>query len=163
MKKILFAVLMVLVVVMGCTSTPPVSDQNESNSTTIVADDDNTPSPQPPTDIPVDQNDSNGPSVQTPGPTNPPVDDPTPSDPPVAGMTATELSTHNNANDCWVAYHGTVYDLTEWLTKHPGGSFAISPYCGTSQEFAEAFNRQHGTSKEKKLPMVGTEKGPYAG
>ncbi|XP_044020680.1 cytochrome b5-like [Aphidius gifuensis] len=32
-----------------------------------------------------------------------------------------EVSTHNNENDCWMIMHGGVYDLTKFLTEHPGG------------------------------------------
>ncbi len=63
-----------------------------------------------------------------------------------SGITLEELSKHNSKIDCWVIYQNKVYDLTLWLTKHPGGVDAILPYCGT-QEFEDAFKEQHGNSK----------------
>ncbi|MBS3066340.1 cytochrome b5 domain-containing protein [Candidatus Pacearchaeota archaeon] len=63
-----------------------------------------------------------------------------------SSLTLEELSKHNSEADCWVVYQNKVYDLTSWLTKHPGGVNAILPYCGT-QEFEAAFKRQHGNSK----------------
>lgn len=66
-----------------------------------------------------------------------------------------ELATHNSADDCWIAYQGSVFDVTDWLTKHPGGSAAIAQYCGTSEEFEQALNRQHGEKQQNMLPEVG--------
>ena len=65
------------------------------------------------------------------------------------------LAAHNTAADCWIAYQGSVYDVTDWLTKHPGGSAAIAQYCGTSEEFEQALNRQHGAKQQNMLPEVG--------
>ena len=63
-----------------------------------------------------------------------------------SGITLEELTKHNSETDCWIIYQNKVYDLTLWLTKHPGGVNTILPYCGT-QEFETAFKRQHGNSK----------------
>jgi len=70
-----------------------------------------------------------------------------------------ELTKHNSDTDCWISYWGKVYDVTSWLPKHPGGAKAITPYCGTSSEFENAFTGQHGTSKVELLDQVGTYKG----
>lgn len=75
------------------------------------------------------------------------------------GVTATELSVHNSKNDCWIAYKGKVYDITEFLPVHPGSSRAIEPYCGTNGEFESAFTDQHGTSKAGMLENRGVFKG----
>jgi cytochrome b involved in lipid metabolism len=74
-------------------------------------------------------------------------------------LTAQDLSAHNAASDCWVSYQGTVYDLTGFLSRHPGGSETIAPYCGTSSEFEAAFGQKHGTTKAAMLKTVGTVKG----
>lgn len=66
-----------------------------------------------------------------------------------------ELAAHNSADDCWIAYEGSVFDVTDWLTKHPGGSAAIAQYCGTSEAFEQALNRQHGERQQNMLPEVG--------
>ncbi len=58
-----------------------------------------------------------------------------------------ELSTHNNKDDCWVAYEGKVYDVTSFLGLHPGGPDAIIKYCGTASEFQTGFTKKHGTEK----------------
>ena len=37
-------------------------------------------------------------------------------------FTQEEVSKHDTFNDCWVIYNGFVYDITEFLGKHPGGA-----------------------------------------
>jgi hypothetical protein len=70
-----------------------------------------------------------------------------------------ELAKHGTQSDCWIGYKGTVYDITNWLPRHPGSAGAIAPFCGTADEFAAAFNRQHGTSREGKLQKEGVNEG----
>jgi cytochrome b involved in lipid metabolism len=70
-----------------------------------------------------------------------------------------ELKKHNSKEDCWVAYKGEVYDLTLFLPLHPGSAGAISPYCGSSSQFENAFTNQHGTSKVNVLLENGIFKG----
>lgn len=65
------------------------------------------------------------------------------------------LSKHNSMNDCWVAYNGKVYDISSFLPVHPGSAGAIAPYCGTSDEFTQAFTAQHGKSQVSRLMRVG--------
>jgi cytochrome b involved in lipid metabolism len=74
---------------------------------------------------------------------------------PYKGVTNEELKTHNDKNSCWVAYQGIVYDVTDWLKIHPGGMSSIETYCGTSDEFTQAFNNKHGTSKDNVLKAKG--------
>lgn len=76
-----------------------------------------------------------------------------------AGITRAELAKHKTQADCWIGYKGTVYDITTWLPRHPGSAAAIAPYCGTAEEFAAAFNRQHGSGKDARLKREGVEKG----
>lgn len=71
------------------------------------------------------------------------------------------LAKHNKESDCWVAYKGEVYDVTEFLPKHPGSAKAISPYCGTAKEFEEAFLKKHGTTKAAFLMKVATFIGDF--
>jgi len=74
-------------------------------------------------------------------------------------ITLDELSAHDSKNDCWIAYDGKVYDITTWLPIHPGTSAAIEPYCGTSEEFTQAFEGKHGKSKVSLLKQRGTLEG----
>jgi predicted heme/steroid binding protein len=36
-------------------------------------------------------------------------------------LTWSEVAKHNNINDCWLVVDGYVYDVTEWVSHHPGG------------------------------------------
>lgn len=74
-------------------------------------------------------------------------------------ITREVLEGHATADDCWVAYKDVVYDITDWLPLHPGTAAAITPYCGTAEEFAAAFNEQHGTMQEKRLEKEGEPQG----
>src|SRR3989338_3959440 len=75
------------------------------------------------------------------------------------GVSSVQLGT--SGNDCWVGYDGKVYDVTSFLSVHPGSAEAIIPHCGTSSEFTNAFVRQHGTSKVSKLMKVGVLIGDF--
>lgn len=57
-------------------------------------------------------------------------------------LTMAEVATHNTASSCWAVVSGTVYDLTEWIGRHPGGPDKIKGLCGT--DASRAFADQHG-------------------
>lgn len=44
-------------------------------------------------------------------------------------FTIDEVSEHNSKDDCWLVVHGNVYDVTEFISNHPGGD-AILQGCG---------------------------------
>mmetsp|Transcript_45253 Transcript_45253/g.96678 ORF Transcript_45253/g.96678 Transcript_45253/m.96678 type:complete len:128 (-) Transcript_45253:175-558(-) len=48
-----------------------------------------------------------------------------------------ELKEHSTGKDCWIAVHGLVYDVTEFLSRHPGGGEVIVELAG--QDSTEAF------------------------
>ena len=39
-------------------------------------------------------------------------------------FTRQEVAAHNTAQDCWIVVDNGVYDVTQWLDKHPGFSIA---------------------------------------
>ena len=80
----------------------------------------------------------------------------------VSKVTLSQLGQHNNEGDCWVGYESKAYDLTSWLPRHPGTAGAILPYCGTSEEFQNAFRQKHGTSKASLFMRVSIYKGDLA-
>ncbi|KAE9410961.1 hypothetical protein BT96DRAFT_952800 [Gymnopus androsaceus JB14] len=41
-----------------------------------------------------------------------------------------EVAKHKDASSCWVIIHRCVYDVTEFLSEHPGGSSIILKYAG---------------------------------
>ncbi|KII95635.1 hypothetical protein PLICRDRAFT_34557 [Plicaturopsis crispa FD-325 SS-3] len=40
------------------------------------------------------------------------------------------VAEHNSRESCWIIVHGNVYDVTEFLDDHPGGSKIILKYAG---------------------------------
>ena len=68
-------------------------------------------------------------------------------------LTKQTVAQHNQANDCWVIIEKSVYDVTEFLSVHPGGAEAITPYCGTDASKAFANRGEKGphpdTAREK--------------
>ena len=87
-------------------------------------------------------------------------DETTPADSP-SGIASDELAMHNSKDDCWVVYEDKVYDVTSWLSRHPGGISAIARYCG-SDAFETAFLNKHGTSKIGKFMDVAELKGEFS-
>jgi uncharacterized lipoprotein NlpE involved in copper resistance len=79
-------------------------------------------------------------ATPTPTPTPTRVVTPTPT-PTVAGYTMAQVRANNTARSCWTVIDGVVYDLTRWISNHPGGSGAILFLCGT--DGTNAFNAQH--------------------
>ncbi len=65
-----------------------------------------------------------------------------------AGFTMVEVATHNNEASCYVVVGTGVYDVTEWIAKHPGGPEAIKGLCGV--DGTETFTKQHGTFQKAK-------------
>lgn len=60
---------------------------------------------------------------------------------PQQSHTMQEISEANNNSKCWVVIHGYVYDLTNWINKHPGGPNKILQICGT--DATTVFDNQH--------------------
>lgn len=52
--------------------------------------------------------------------------------------TPADVATHNTAANCWVIINNNVYNLTNFIPLHPGGSAAIVAVCG--QDGTVAFN-----------------------
>lgn len=51
--------------------------------------------------------------------------------------TMAEVATANSAENCLSVINSKVYNLTEWIKKHPGGQKAILGICG--KDGTEAF------------------------
>lgn len=59
-----------------------------------------------------------------------------------ATYTMADVAAHDSAASCYAAVGGSVYDLTSWISRHPGGERAILSLCGT--DGTAAFTAQHG-------------------
>ena len=80
--------------------------------------------------------------VATPTPKATPTPTPSPT-PTVAKTTYTMADVRANATPakCWSAIDGYVYDLTRWISSHPGGASPIRFLCGI--DGTNAFKAQH--------------------
>ncbi|ESK91906.1 mitochondrial cytochrome [Moniliophthora roreri MCA 2997] len=56
-------------------------------------------------------------------------------------LASSAIAEHNNRNDCWIIVHGRVYDVTDFLDEHPGGSKIILKYAGA--DATEAYEPIH--------------------
>jgi cytochrome b involved in lipid metabolism len=60
--------------------------------------------------------------------------------------TMQDVSQHNSKDSCWAVVRGEVFDLTQWISRHPGGPEKILNICG--KDGTKAFVNKHG-SQEK--------------
>jgi cytochrome b involved in lipid metabolism len=69
-------------------------------------------------------------------------------------ISAAELAKHGRPDNCWMAIHGSVYDLTAYLPDHPSRPEVIEPWCG--KDATEAYNtktkgRPHSKAADEML------------
>ena len=77
-------------------------------------------------------------------PTPTPSSTPTPSPTPTvvkSGYTMADVRANATPAKCWSAIDGNVYDLTRWISSHPGGPSPIRFLCGI--DGTNAFKAQH--------------------
>lgn len=55
---------------------------------------------------------------------------PTATGPPAKFFSLSEVAAHNTEKDCWVIVHDLVYDVSEYLLKHPGGYDLLWKHAG---------------------------------
>ncbi len=87
------------------------------------------------------------PDQPTAAPTQPPVDAPV-----ASGYSMTQVATHATPDSCWAAVGGSVYDLTTWISRHPGGKRPIEGMCGT--DATARFESKHGKSAPAKAALA---------
>lgn len=98
------------------------------------------PASAPGTEVVPENNIENGEEANVPEPTtNEPEPTPASND-----ITMAQVATHSSANDCWTVISGSVYNLTDWISQHPGGQQAILQLCG--KDGTAQFTGQHGGS-----------------
>ena len=56
---------------------------------------------------------------------------------------------------------GNVYDLTQWISRHPGGPDKIIPLCGT--DATSAFHNQHDDQARPNNQLATFKVGTLAG
>ena len=79
----------------------------------------------------------------------------------VNGYTLAQVSARNSAAGCWVVIDGGVYDLTQWIRSHPGGSGAILNLCG--KDGTASFSSQHGGQARPSSTLDGYYLAPLVG
>jgi len=79
----------------------------------------------------------------------------------VASFTLADVTKHNSGTDCWSIVNGTVYDLTSWIAKHPGGADAIKAMCGI--DGTAMYSGKHGSSTSALGVLDGMKVGAFAG
>jgi cytochrome b involved in lipid metabolism len=56
-------------------------------------------------------------------------------------LTVAEVKKHDSATSCWSIVYEKVFDLTKWISKHPGGAEKIRAICG--KDGTSSFEKQH--------------------
>jgi cytochrome b involved in lipid metabolism len=67
-----------------------------------------------------------------------------------------ELKLHNKKDDLWVAVNGYVYDVTNFLSKHPGTEKPLLYFAGI--DASDGFNKKHPNvdiSEVKEVVLIG--------
>lgn len=89
------------------------------------------------------------------------------SDAPAAGQAASvegtaslvdEVAAHSSPEDCWAIVGDGVYDLTAWISRHPGGGPVIEAMCGT--DATAAFEGEHAGQREPEEELAAFRIGP---
>lgn len=80
--------------------------------------------------------------------------------PAASGYTMAQVATHNSAASCWAVVDGKVYNLTSWISNHPGGQQAILSLCG--KDGTAAFQDQHGGDSKPTAQLAKFLLGPLA-
>ena len=73
----------------------------------------------------------------------------------VTRVTMAEVQKRSTREDCWSVVDGTVYDLTSFIQRHPGGADDIAKMCG--KDASENFLGQHEGQGEPEM-WLGTLK-----
>lgn len=60
---------------------------------------------------------------------------------PLRKVTVSELAQHKSQFDCWTAYNGKVYNITNYLHYHPGGIPKLM--AGAGKDCTKEFNKFH--------------------
>lgn len=78
---------------------------------------------------------------------------PTPSTQGPKTYTLSDVSKHADKTNCWTTVSGSVYDVTAWISQHPGGAEAIISLCG--RDGTAAFTEQHGGERRPANELAG--------
>jgi cytochrome b involved in lipid metabolism len=71
--------------------------------------------------------------------------------PSVKMYTLADVQANNTEQSCYTAINGSVYNLTEWINKHPGGKMAIMFICG--KDGTRGFMGKHAQNESAKAAL----------
>ena len=66
--------------------------------------------------------------------------------------TMAEVQAQAAAGKCWTVINAKVYDLSSWISKHPGGSAAIQSLCGING--TAKFTAMHGGATKQEAILA---------
>jgi cytochrome b involved in lipid metabolism len=69
--------------------------------------------------------------------------------------TAATVATHNTESSCWIIISGKVYDVTAYLSMHPGGRSVMTPLCGKDATTGFTTRGGTGTHSNSAFNMLG--------
>ena len=138
----------------GETAEPEESEASEEDSRDDEQTEDDASEDEAESDEPAEENSEEPQPTQTAEPTQEPEES-------VNGFTLAQVSERNSAAECWVAIDGGVYDLTQWIRSHPGGSGAILNLCG--KDGSASFTSQHGGQARPSSTLDGYYLAPLVG
>ncbi len=72
-------------------------------------------------------------------------------------LTVAEVAKHNVPEDCYIIVRDSVYDVTKFTDKHPGGSDKIIPLCG--KDATAPFTQVHGGQPKPENVLTGLKIG----
>jgi cytochrome b involved in lipid metabolism len=98
-------------------------------------------------------------STPTPAPTPAPTPTKSATAEP-AGYTMEKVRANNTASSCWSVIDGNVYDLTKWISSHPGGAGNIISLCGKNG--TAEFAAKHRGDSNPQARLKGFLLGPLA-
>ena len=77
--------------------------------------------------------------IETQAPEQTPAPEPEPVE---SKYSMANIAKNDSTSSCWAAISGKAYDLTAWISRHPGGAGAIVSICGT--DATSVFQGKHG-------------------
>ncbi|KUJ24505.1 cytochrome b5 [Mollisia scopiformis] len=80
--------------------------------------------------------------------------------------TLEEIAKHNTPDDLWIIISGSVYDVTAYIQKHPGGVEALHSVAGTDATKGFRKNKNHlhiATQRDLRNFMIGVVAKPEKG
>lgn len=80
---------------------------------------------------------------------------------PTATLSSEEVLKHSTGQDCWSVINGQVYDLTSYVSDHPGGADLINAICG--KDGSAAFSGEHAGQQKPENILAAFALGPLAG